>query len=207
MKTKKRYNTPKLTPAERQQIEAAVLTLAISHVEPAYFVVAVEMEEEFGRWFLRVYIDKCDEAYAMTVADCAKISHLLDPLIETQVKALENFPYNLELSSPGLFREVKTMRELTYYINRRITFKKKGDKNSTLALLSAIQPETNTLTFQLLDEKEALIEVQAHDWNPKQLQITLAPRLKSVTQQDAATVINLENESPQALGKGEHHHD
>jgi len=70
-------------------------------------VVDVEFLFERGRWLLRIYIDK---EGGVTLDDCALVSRELGDLIEA--KSIINYPYVLEVSSPGLNRPLKRKRIL-----------------------------------------------------------------------------------------------
>ena len=62
-------------------------------------LVGVEFKHERGRWILRVFIDKQG---GVTIDDCASMSRELGDLVEAE--NIIEFPYVLEVSSPGLDR-------------------------------------------------------------------------------------------------------
>ena len=62
----------------------------------------VEYVREAGSWYLRIFIDK---EGGVGIEDCERISRRLDPLLD-EADPIEN-SYHLEVSSPGLERELK----------------------------------------------------------------------------------------------------
>ena len=68
-------------------------------------MVETEFLSEKGRWILRVFIDR---EGGVTLDDCAGVSRELGDLIEA--KNIIDYPYVLEVSSPGLNRPLKTVR-------------------------------------------------------------------------------------------------
>jgi len=65
-------------------------------------MVDLEFQFEGGRWTLRIFIDK---EGGVTVDDCANVNKELGDLIEA--KNIIDYPYVLEISSPGLNRPLK----------------------------------------------------------------------------------------------------
>ena len=76
-------------------------------------VVDVEFLSEHGRWVLRLYIDK---EGGITLDDCAGVSRELGDLIE--VKNIIDYPYVLEVSSPGLNRPLKKEKDFIRSIGK-----------------------------------------------------------------------------------------
>ena len=65
---------------------------------------------------LRVYIDKPG---GVTIADCERVSHELSLLLD--VEEFSNTPYTLEVSSPGLDRPLKTVRDYSRVMGERVS--------------------------------------------------------------------------------------
>ncbi len=174
MKEKKRYRTPKLTPDQIQGIQNQVYELAEIIVSANYFVVDVVMEIENGRWYLRLYLDHPNPAVRVTLEDCTDISEALSPMLDENIKDLEDFPYAFEVSSPGLFRKLNKPREFQFYRGRRIEITPKGEK-SFIAYLHAFETESRNLIYRLtLDEAS---ETHQLAWDEKKFAIALAPDL------------------------------
>lgn len=74
-------------------------------------VVDVEFVKEAGNWYLRIYIDKDG---GVDIYDCEKISKYIDPILDDEDYISQS--YTLEVSSPGLTRELKTDRDLQRHL-------------------------------------------------------------------------------------------
>lgn len=83
-----------------------------------YSLVACEFTFEDGRWQLRLFVDR---EGGVTVGDCARASHAVEDAI-----AVEDFipaAYNLEVSSPGIFRPLRTEDDFKRYTGERARIK------------------------------------------------------------------------------------
>lgn len=76
-------------------------------------LVDVEFLFEHGRWVLRLYIDK---EGGITLDDCAGVSRELGDLVEA--KNTIDYPYVLEVSSPGLNRPLKKEKDFIRSIGK-----------------------------------------------------------------------------------------
>lgn len=101
-----------LKPEQAQLIQQAVFQLVESQLDSRYFLVEVAFEKEAGYWYLRLYVDL--KQGSISLSECESISRALDPVLETH-PLLVDVAYNLEVSSPGLFRPLKSARELEFY--------------------------------------------------------------------------------------------
>ena len=81
--------------------EVSPLAEGLLH-ESGMEMVDLEFQFESGRWTLRIFIDK---EGGVTVDDCANVNKELGDLIEA--KNIIDYPYVLEISSPGLNRPLK----------------------------------------------------------------------------------------------------
>jgi len=110
-----------------------------SLVEPilegmGYELVDVEYVSSYGRWILRLFVDK---EGGVTIGDCAQISEELGDLID--VKEFIRHEYNLEVSSPGLDRPLTKEKDLPRALGKkvkvRMAFPLEGRRNFTGVLL------------------------------------------------------------------------
>lgn len=78
-------------------------------------LVEVELKGSPGRRVLRIFIDRTG---GINHDDCARISHLVGPLLEVE----EAVPgsYTLEVSSPGLNRRLRTPGEFQRFAGRLV---------------------------------------------------------------------------------------
>jgi len=84
-----------------------------------YKLVDVEFASEQGRLVLRLSIDK--EGGGMTIDDCELISRAVEDVIEAE--GAVGMRYNLEVSSPGLDRPLKTKKDFEKYRGKEIRLK------------------------------------------------------------------------------------
>jgi ribosome maturation factor RimP len=97
-------------------LETAVETVVLPAVQ-AYGLTLVDLEVRGNgrRTAVRVYVDKPG---GVTVGDCQQLSHEVGDLIE--VSNLVPGSYDLEVSSPGLDRELRKDRELRWATGRLV---------------------------------------------------------------------------------------
>ena len=74
--------------------------------ELGFEIVDVEFVKEAGEYYLRAYIDK---EGGITIDDCETVSRRLDKLLDE--KDFISEAYILEVSSPGLGRQLKKDKE------------------------------------------------------------------------------------------------
>lgn len=154
-----------LSPNEISDIQQAVFDFALAKInkEPwadEYFLLAVDFEKDMGHWYLRIYVDRANKDRKMMLEDCEKISRLLDEPLDN-FKALGNLKYNLEVSSPGLFRALKNQREFDFYAGQAIEVKDETENQSKKGILGKFETEQNG--FYLTsgsDESEELITLK-----------------------------------------------
>ena len=101
------------------KIEDTVLEISDSLAEKMNFsVVDAEYKKESGMQILRVYIDKDG---GVDLDDCEKFSRALEEILDKEDPIEE--AYNLEVSSPGLDRQLKKEREFLHYVGRQVEVK------------------------------------------------------------------------------------
>ena len=86
-----------------------------------YELVEVEWVRGGGRWTLRVFIDR---EGGVNVDDCQLVSRTIDPVLD-----VEDFiepAYDLEVSSPGLDRPLRTPEHFARYAGQRVQVKAYG---------------------------------------------------------------------------------
>lgn len=102
------------------QIEALVAPVLRAH---GLTLVDLEWRREGRRWVLRFTIDKGGAAGAgpgrgPSIADCQRFSHEVGDLLD--VSGLIPESYDLEVSSPGLDRELRKEREFRWAVGRAV---------------------------------------------------------------------------------------
>lgn len=105
--------------AKREDYELKTESLVMPLIEENNFeLVDVEYVREGSNWFLRVYIDK---EGGITVDDCELISRALSDLLD--VNDFIPDAYILEVSSPGLGRQLKKDKDFKRSIGEVIEIK------------------------------------------------------------------------------------
>ncbi|MEB3245031.1 MAG: hypothetical protein VKJ06_03490 [Vampirovibrionales bacterium] len=125
--------TPKkLKPTERQTLAQAVLTRYDAFFTTlGFFLVGVRAEYQAEALTLVFDIDKSDKnsPEGISLDDCyGATEKLLDAIEQDAELALLDF--QVEVGSPGLFRELKTPRELTFYVGSPVKITVKKQTNS-----------------------------------------------------------------------------
>jgi ribosome maturation factor RimP len=82
-------------------------------------LIDLELVVEHGRFTLRLYIDK--EGGGVTIDDCELTSHAVEDVIEAE--RIVGASYNLEVSSPGLDRPLKSQSDFEKNIGEVIRLK------------------------------------------------------------------------------------
>ena len=102
-------------------VERARRVLEPVLVRDGYELVEVEWVRGGGRFTLRVFIDKPG---GVNVDDCQLMSRTIEPILD-----VEDFiepAYDLEVSSPGLDRPLRTPEHFTRYAGQRVHVKAFG---------------------------------------------------------------------------------
>ena len=110
-------------------------------------LVDVEFVSERGRWVLRIYMDK---EGGVTLDDCAEVSRELGDLIDAE--DMIDFPYVLEVSSPGLNRPLKKERDFARSIGKLIK----------VTMLQPVNKRRN-FTGRLSDVVEGMLRLSLDD--------------------------------------------
>lgn len=86
--------------------------------ELGYEVWDIEYVKEAAEWFLRITIDSPD---GIDIEDCEKVHRAIDPVLD-EADPIED-SYRLEVSSPGLEREIRTDAHFAACIGEKIIVK------------------------------------------------------------------------------------
>lgn len=129
-------------------------------------LVDVEYKMEYGRWILRLFIDKPE---GITVDDCGDVSGELGTLLD--VKDIVSHAYNLEVSSPGLDRALTRENDFLKYKGKKVKIKTKqpisGRRNFSAVLddfkegmVLLVDSEGKKWEIPFDDIKKARLEIQ-----------------------------------------------
>lgn len=113
----------------------------------------IEYVKEGGNWFLRAYIDKEN---GITVDDCELVSRALSELLDKNDFIPDS--YILEVSSPGLGRQLKRDKHFQKSIGEEVEiklYKPLNKKKEYVGKLTDFDQETLTIEFE--DESTMVI--------------------------------------------------
>lgn len=103
----------------KSEIEALVFNIALKVAEKNFCELEdVELVKEGHNLFLRVFIDKGGN---VTIEDCENVSRELDSILDDLDPIKE--PYFLEVSSPGLDKQLKKPKDFIKYMGREVDVK------------------------------------------------------------------------------------
>ncbi|HOC38066.1 MAG TPA: ribosome maturation factor RimP [Thermodesulfobacteriota bacterium] len=109
--------------AEMSSVENDIVTRVRSFALPVLEAYGLELVDIFygrepGGWVVRISMDK---EGGVTLADCSKVSQELGYILE--VKDVISHPFNLEVSSPGLDRPLRTEQDFERFTGKRAKIK------------------------------------------------------------------------------------
>ena len=160
----------KLEPAQVEQVQNAVfdwLAPKVSEIVPpdgtSFVLIDAALEKEAGYWFLRIYIDK--PTFDISLDDCEKLSRALDKDIEAFVETIpvpgmKDFQYNLEVSSPGLFRNLKRPHEYQHYTGRGVILSEVDSSQEIRGTLQGFDESKQTVLLKEYPEGISLTSPQ-----------------------------------------------
>ena len=120
------------------------------------FLVGMAERREGGRRIIQVFVDTDD---GITIAQCAEINREVGAELDAQ--SVFNEPYELEVSSPGIERPLKLLRQYKKNIGRKYKVRYlQGKESRTFSgTLAAIEGEKLTFTA----EKQNVITLEFSD--------------------------------------------
>lgn len=128
----------------------------------------VRFVKEGATWYLRVFIDKPN---GVSISDCVDMTHLLDPVLDEADPIDQS--YCLEVSSPGIERELTRPEHFTQFIGSPVCvhlFEALDGEKEWLGLLDAYDGERLTLsdgsghTKQFTKKEMASVRL-SEDWD------------------------------------------
>ncbi len=113
----------------------------------------VEFVKEAGEWYLRAYIDK---EGGVNINDCVNVNHALSDALDEDDFIEE--AYTLEVSSPGLGRQLKKDRHLQHSIGQEVELKLYKPKDGTKEFAGILKEfDDSTITVTINDQDEQFI--------------------------------------------------
>ena len=103
----------------QKNIAQTVLSLILPHVnELGYSLWDVEYVKEGASYYLRITIDS---EKGISIDDCEKVHRAIEPILDAE-DPIEG-AYYLEVSSPGIERELRTEEHITVFLGARVEAK------------------------------------------------------------------------------------
>ena len=101
--------------------------------ELGYTLWDVEYVKEGADWYLRYTIDSEN---GIGIEDCERMSRAIDPVLD-EYDFIED-AYHLEVSSPGLERDIKTDWHMEYCMGEKVTLKLYAPINGAKVIVGAL---------------------------------------------------------------------
>lgn len=125
--------------------------------ELGYVLWDVVYEKEGPQYYLRVTIDKFE---GITIEDCERVHRAIDPLLD-EADPIEN-AYNLEVSSPGIERELRLPRHIAEFTGtgERVEirfFAPRNGKKSAVGEISSYDEATDVITLRSDGGEELIV--------------------------------------------------
>lgn len=143
----------------REKIEEQIFTLAAPKLEGLDLdLVDAEYKREPSGLVLRLFIDK---EGGVSLDDCQEASRTLEPLLEAAgVDDLIPGPYNLEVSSPGLFRPLKRLRDFQRALGQRVKIRVRNPLDGQRVLVGQVERVGEGHLFLRVDDAAFEIELE-----------------------------------------------
>ncbi len=121
-------------------------------LENGFEIEYIEFVKEGENNILRIVLDKPNDV--VNIDDCEKISHLIEDDVDKYIST----EYILEVSSPGVERQLKNIDLYKKYIGSKILvklYKKIEQGKEIIGILQKVSLDNNTIEIEL-DENEIL---------------------------------------------------
>lgn len=137
---------------------AVICNLLEHHINNlGYELWDIEYVKEGSEWYLRITIDKPEGIF---IDDCEKVHRLIKPLLD-ETDPIED-AYRLEVSSPGIERELRTDRHFKTSVGKEVTLKLFTALNGKKLLRGILDSyEDGIITIIEPDDNELKIERSA----------------------------------------------
>ena len=149
--------------SERETIERIERLLTPVLNEDSLELIDIEFRPSGKRWLLRIYIEK---EGGVTISDCERVNRELGRVLD--VEDVLDHPYTLEVSSPGLTRPLRTLKDFERYTGKQckiVTSKPvEGRNDFTGEIIGTseesveIKGKTGVFTIPICDIKKAHLD-------------------------------------------------
>lgn len=132
-----------------EQVVAAIEEHAMAVLENMGMeLFEVQFRREGHGWVVRLYIDREE---GVTLDDCAAVSREISTWLE--VEDLIEHAYHLEVSSPGLERPLRKMKDFARFTGRKAKIKLREPLNEQKVFIGTIDQVDEKTVVLVVDEK------------------------------------------------------
>lgn len=124
--------------------------------ELGYELVDVEYKNPGGPWKLIIYIYKPE---GILMEDCERVSRALDPILDEDESITGRYDF-LQVSSPGLDREFKSLADYKRYVGKDINVSLYAPIESIKKLKGKLNNVSDKTIIIVDNEKEYEIEIK-----------------------------------------------
>jgi len=117
-----------------------------------YELYHIEYKKEDGEYYLRVYIDK---EGGISLSDCEKVSRPISDMLDVEDPISDS--YYLEVSSPGIFRELFNDKHLEKHIGDTVKIVFNGVFNGAKSLIGNLKSFDNDNIYISIEENEVIV--------------------------------------------------
>ena len=107
----------------------------------------VQFRREGHGWVLRLVVDRKE---GVTLDDCSRVSRETSDFLD--VEDIIDYPYHLEVSSPGLERPLRTLEECRRHLGKKARIKLKEEVDSRRVIIGELQDVDNDEISVLSEE-------------------------------------------------------
>ncbi len=127
--------------------------------ELGYSIWDVEYVKEGSEWYLRITIDSEN---GIDIEDCEKMSRAIDPILD-EVNVIED-AYHLEVSSPGIERDIKTDYHMDVCQGERVIVKLYAPINGAKSYIGCLNgyDEENVFIDEMQIPKKSIAKMNVY---------------------------------------------
>lgn len=110
---------------KKELLEKLVPLVENTAIRFNFIPVEIDFSRENHRWYLRIYIFSKERE--ITLDDCERMSRSIGDFLDELIP----FKFNLEISSPGMERKIKSDKEFLIFVGKDIQLKLKNGIDDT----------------------------------------------------------------------------
>lgn len=140
-----------------RELVSSLWTLIEPLLEPdGIELVDLEFKPEGGRWILRLYIDTAE---GVSLDACAQVSRQVSALLDMEDPI--KYPYNLEVSSPGVNRMIRKEKDFQLFAGSPILLKTRRKLQGKRNFRGTLEGMENSKIVMEVDGKR--VEISPED--------------------------------------------